>query len=173
MKLNRDILRANVIVHVARTWERIRLDQDNQEMPLDNIASVDVIVTIADSIMLNEVVKSLLDTFIDEWDWYSATGHHCSDSFFEELAMQDIYKVNDMSLKYISQEDYIFWDHKNDVPLEDLSTVYHYTSVIDLMNQDINLGYDESVIRLTDLPFAWQIKINNAIKKLKEDGKDS
>lgn len=171
MKLHRDFLRANVIVHVARTWERIRVLQDNQEMPLDNIASVDAIVEIADGIMCNETVKLLLDTDIEKWDWHSTTGHHCSDSFFEELAMQDIYKVNNITLKYISQEDYILWNDRTDEPLEDLDTVYHYTSVIDLMNQDFNLGYHEFVIRLTDLPFAWQIKINNAIKKLKEDGK--
>lgn len=173
MKLNRDILRANVIVHVARTWERIRLDQDNQEMPLDNIASVDAIVEIADYIMYNKTVKLLLDTDIKEWDWFTATGHHCSDSFFEELAMQDIYKVNGMSLKYISQEDYIFWNNKTDKPLEDLDSVYHYTSIVDLLNDDFHLAYEESIVRLTDLPFAWQIKINRAIKKIKEDGKNS
>lgn len=173
MKLNRDVLRANVIVHVARTWERIRLDQDNQEMPLDNIASVDAIVEIADYIMYNKTVKLLLDTDIKEWDWFTATGHHCSDSFFEELAMQDIYKANNIPLKYISQEDYIFWNDRMDEPLEGLEAVYHYTSIANLLNQDFNLGYDESVIRLTDLPFAWQIKINNAIKKINEDGTNS
>ena len=171
MKLNRDFLRANVIVHVARTWERIRLDQDNQEMPLDNIASVDAIVEIADDIMHNETVKLLLDTDIKDWDLFAATGHYCSDSFFEELAMQDIYKFNNIPLKYISKEDYILWNDRMDEPLEGLDTVYHYTSIANLLNQDFNLAYDESVIRLTDLPFAWQIKINNAIKKINEDGK--
>lgn len=167
MKLNRDVLRANVIVHVARTWERIRLDQDNQEMPIDNIASVDVIVGIADYIMHNETVKLLLDTDIKDWDWYRYSGHHCSDSFFEELAMQDIYKVNNIALKYISKEDYIIWDYVKKQPTDRLDIVYHYTSLVELVNDGYELGLDEEYVCVAELPLEWQIKINNAIKKNK------
>lgn len=163
MKLTAEYLRANVIVHVARVWERLKVSQE------DNIESVETIVSIADDIMRNPIVNKYLGTDVEEWDWFSETGYHFSDVFFEELAMEKIYQENNIALEYISKEDYIFWDHKADEPLEDLSTVYHYTSIIELLNSDFNLGYDETVIRLIDLPFMWQIKINNAIKNGKKD----
>lgn len=171
MKLSKDFLRSNVIVHVARSWERLRLYSDNKDFSSDNIESVNEIVEIAERIMENKIVLKLLES--DTWDWFKETGNHFSDVFFEELAIEEIYKQNDIELKYISEEYYIFWDNKKDEPLEGLVDTYHYTSIIDLVNQDLHLGIDESIIQLTDLPFAWQIKINNAIKKLKEDGKDS
>jgi len=36
-----------ILIHTARTWERIRLKQPFQEMPHDNIASTDYIEGIA------------------------------------------------------------------------------------------------------------------------------
>lgn len=73
----------NILVHVSRTWERIRLEQPNQEMPLDNIQSVDEIVLIADEIFLSDVIQKFLNASEEEknnnfweknvgtmFDWY-------------------------------------------------------------------------------------------------------
>ena len=40
MKFDREIYDI-ILVHVARTWERLRLQQPNNEMPLDNIRSAE------------------------------------------------------------------------------------------------------------------------------------
>jgi hypothetical protein len=76
-----------ILVHVARTWERIRLEQPYQEMPTDNIESVDEIIQIADEILKDKVLQKLL--VIDSkyiWDWSSETDFGCSDVYIESLA---------------------------------------------------------------------------------------
>jgi hypothetical protein len=34
----------------------------------------------------------------------------------------------------ISKEDFILWDTINDKPLENFDTVYHYTTVVEIIN---------------------------------------
>ena len=45
------------LVHVSRTWERIRVEQPHQEMPYDNIESVDEIVSLAEEISEDDKVN--------------------------------------------------------------------------------------------------------------------
>ncbi len=77
-----------VLVHCARTWERIRVKQPYQEMRLDNIESVDAIVKTAEHIMEDAVIKDFLATKDREhtWDWDRETGMGCSDTYIEHLA---------------------------------------------------------------------------------------
>jgi hypothetical protein len=73
-----------VLVHVARTWERIRVTRPLQEMPLDNIASVEAIEQIATEIYNNDIVQGFLTTVDDDY-WYNTTDT-MSDIYIEETA---------------------------------------------------------------------------------------
>lgn len=76
-----------VVVHTARTWERIRREQPYEEMPCDNIESVDEILQIADEIMEDKVLKKFLrckDKY--NWDWKKESGEDFSDTYIESLA---------------------------------------------------------------------------------------
>ena len=79
------VLFNNIIVHVSRTWERIRLEQPFQEMPEDNIESVDSIVHIADRILLDEVIQKFINSG-NEWSWSDETDEDYSDTYIEGLA---------------------------------------------------------------------------------------
>ena len=82
-----------ILVHVARTWERIRLEQPNQEMPLDNIQSVDEIVLIADEIFLSDVIQKFLNASEEEKSndfWEKNTTEGFSDSYIEAVADERI-----------------------------------------------------------------------------------
>jgi hypothetical protein len=82
----------NILVHVARTWERIRQERPHQEMPLDNIQSVDEIVLIADEIFLSDVIQKFLNASEEEksndfWDKNVGTMFDCH---VEEVAHKRI-----------------------------------------------------------------------------------
>lgn len=80
-----------VLIHVARTWERIRVIQKYEEMPLDNIESTVAIQEIADSIMLSDVIQEFIETKDSSvWNKY---GDEFSDSYIERMAT-DIIKLN-------------------------------------------------------------------------------
>jgi hypothetical protein len=82
-----------VLVHVARTWERIRVEQPHQWMGYDNIESVDEIVTITDSIMEDQILKKfLIPEEWENWDWDRETGEGCSDIYIENLANKIIFE---------------------------------------------------------------------------------
>ena len=82
-----------VLVHVSRTWERLRIEQPHEEMPLDNIESVDAIVGIADDIMEDKVLlKFRIPEENANWDWYRESGEGCSDTYIEKLAYEIIIK---------------------------------------------------------------------------------
>lgn len=70
-------------------------------------------------------------------------------------------------MKNISKEEYIIWS--GDAPLEPLNIVYHYTSVINLINSDFKLGEDEMFVRVTELPLELQCKIDEAIERKKNE----
>jgi hypothetical protein len=70
-------------------------------------------------------------------------------------------------IKNISRFDYILWDKLNNKPLEDLDIVYHYTSVVELINDGFKLNESEEFICVAELPISWQEKINIAIEKNK------
>ena len=68
----------------------------------------------------------------------------------------------------ISKEDFILWDNLTNKPKEHLDTVYHYTSVIDLYNEE----YDRQSLGLefrcvASLTPTWKQKISDAIELTK------
>jgi hypothetical protein len=77
-----------ILVHVARTWERIRLMQPHQEMPLDNIESAEEMSSIADTIMDSDVIQEFIKNRDgDAWNKY---GDEYSDSYIERLSHEII-----------------------------------------------------------------------------------
>lgn len=84
-----------VLVNVARTWERIRVKQPHEEMPLDNIESVDAIVEIADTIFNGDVIQGFLNASQEEREndyWIKNTKDGMSDWFIEAEAQKIIEK---------------------------------------------------------------------------------
>jgi hypothetical protein len=79
-----------ILIHVARTWERIRLEQPNQEMPQDNIESaLEAIPCIALDILTNNVIQKFIivcDTDKGEDFWLENTEEGMSDSYIENTA---------------------------------------------------------------------------------------
>jgi hypothetical protein len=80
-----------ILVHVARTWERIRVDQPYQSMGADNIESVDLIVGIADEVIKDKILQEfLIPEEYENWCWDEKTGEGCSDVYIENLAHEKI-----------------------------------------------------------------------------------
>ncbi len=79
-----------ILIHVARTWERIRLTQPHEEMPLDNIESTDAIEEISTAIINDDVLqKFLLSRSGDVW---LETKEGMSDIYIEARANETITK---------------------------------------------------------------------------------
>jgi hypothetical protein len=82
-----------VLVNVSRTWERTRIEQKNQEMPLDNIESVDAIVEISDKIYNGSVIQGFIDAneigIVNDY-WVKNTIEGMSDLFIEAEAKRII-----------------------------------------------------------------------------------
>ena len=71
-------------------------------------------------------------------------------------------------MKNISKEDFILWDTINDKPLEDHDTVYHFTTVVEMINTDgINLLEGQEFRCVAELSMNWQKKISAAIELVK------
>jgi hypothetical protein len=83
----------DVLIHTARTWERIRLDQEFQEMPYDNIESCDCIVAVAGDIFESELIQKFLKSTARERRgfWERETEEGFSDDYIENLAHDKIY----------------------------------------------------------------------------------
>jgi len=80
-----------ILIHTARTWERIRLKQPFQEMPHDNIASTDYIEGIASIIIRDELIQKFIKN--KNGDIWSTTKGGASDSYIENLAEWRIMKL--------------------------------------------------------------------------------
>ncbi len=79
-----------ILIHTARTWERIRVKQPHQEMPIDNIESTECIEEVAIEIIYDDVVQEFLET--RDWlVWVKVSGA-MSDAYIESLAEQIIRK---------------------------------------------------------------------------------
>ena len=79
-----------ILIHTARTWERIRVKQPHQEMPIDNIESTECIEEVAIEIIYDDVVQEFLET--RDWlVWVKVSGA-MSDAYIESLAEQIITK---------------------------------------------------------------------------------
>ena len=80
-----------ILVHTARTWERMRLTQPYQEMPFDNIGSTDEIERIASVIYHNDIIQGFLnapdDLSKDRW-WIDNVDEGMSDAYIEGQAEQ-------------------------------------------------------------------------------------
>ena len=85
-----------VLIHTARTWERIRIAQPYQEMPFDNIASTDEIEEIASTIYDNDIIQGFLNDEIKDDYWINNTIEGMSDIYIEAEAERII---NDEKLK--------------------------------------------------------------------------
>ena len=83
-----------ILVHVARTWERVRLRQPHEEMPQDNIMSAcDSIPAIAEEIYNSEIMQKLIYYKEDDWCWRTMTKGYAevSDIYIEKKAEEIIY----------------------------------------------------------------------------------
>lgn len=91
-----------ILVHVARTWERIRLRQPYEEMPQDNIESAcESIPEIAYDIYKSDIIQKLIDYKKDDWCWRTMTKGYAemSDTYIEKKAEEIIYNKYHIPLK--------------------------------------------------------------------------
>ena len=94
MKITKNEIHDIILIHTARTWERIRLKQEYQEMTQDNIrSSTDAIPEIAFDILNTDVVKRFLNYNGNDWDWGKETKGYAymSDCYIEQKAFEIIY----------------------------------------------------------------------------------
>jgi hypothetical protein len=88
-KIDRGIYNV-ILIHVARTWERTRVNQPFGEMPIDNIASTDTIEEIATDIYNNDIIQGFVN-LVDKRDyWIKNTADGMSDTYIENEALQII-----------------------------------------------------------------------------------
>ena len=83
-----------ILVHVARTWERIRLKQPYEEMPQDNLESAcNAIPEIAYDIYKSYIIQKLIDYKKHDWCWMTMTKGYAemSDIYIEKKAEEIIY----------------------------------------------------------------------------------
>ena len=92
-KESEDIIHNIIVVHVTRVWERVRLKQPHQEMPDDNIASVDTILGIAYEILKDKVIQDFLVR--QSGDVWLETKEGMSDAYIETLAENHIKLLTD------------------------------------------------------------------------------
>ena len=167
MRITEQYLYHTILVHVSRTWERVRIQQENQEMPYDNIESVDYIVAIADFIMADKVIIKFYNADIDNWDWSKETEEGFLDIYVENLALDYIYSEI-LGINNISKEDYVIWDIEKNEPIEGLDNVYHFTTIIEMLNNyELSIQDGEEFKCVAELPLSWKIKINRAIEQTK------
>jgi len=78
-----------ILIHVARTWERVRVAQPHQEMPLDNIESADEgIPDIAEQIFFNDIIQGFLNASeeVKDGDYWDKNTGTMSDCYIEDVA---------------------------------------------------------------------------------------
>jgi hypothetical protein len=76
-------------------------------------------------------------------------------------------KTNKNMRNNISKQDFIIWDFENNIPAEPLDVVYHYTTLIDIVNDGLNLNKTHKWVCVAEIPIRWQEKISEAIEKTK------
>lgn len=82
-KFNRQIYNI-ILIHTARTWERIRLKQPHQEIPHDKITSTDYIEEIASIIINDELIQEFIKNKNGDI-WYTKT-KYAARTYIENLA---------------------------------------------------------------------------------------
>ena len=88
MKLKELEIHNIIVIHTARTWERLRLKQPHKEMPQDNIASVNTILEIAYKILKDKVIQNFIVRQSE--DVWLETAQKMSDVYIETLAEKEI-----------------------------------------------------------------------------------
>ena len=166
MRITESYLSNIIMVSVSRTWERIV--QENNAIPFDEIESVDFIIEIVDNIMRDNVIQRFLSTDVDYFSWEKETG--TNDGLIGYIQSLAITKINSdiLELNNISKDDYIIWNKSLNEPVDDLDTVYHHTTIVEMLNNyELSLQDDEEFICVASLPLKWQYKINSAIENTK------
>lgn len=72
-----------------------------------------------------------------------------------------------IELPNILKEDFVAWDTKNNCPKESLDIIYHYTSLIGLMNDGMQLEADEEFVCIKSIPLRWQVLYDAEIERNK------
>jgi hypothetical protein len=115
-----------------------------------------------------------MDIAIDIVNELVSLGHmsHCTD--FDVLNLIEcilkeskLRKKEEVVLNNISKEDYIIWDNEKNEPSERLDIIYHYTSLVELLNDGLQFGVNEEIRCVAELPLKWQINYNKAIENCK------
>jgi len=70
-------------------------------------------------------------------------------------------------MKNISNQDFIIWDSKNESLAEPFDVVYHYTTLIEIINDGFKLQDGHIWLCVASLPIKIQKEISNAIEKTK------
>ena len=70
-------------------------------------------------------------------------------------------------MENISREDFILVNKETQQPIEPLDIVYHYSTVIELVNNGFKLKDNEEFIFVNQLPLALQRQISLAIEATK------
>ena len=90
--MNREIYNT-VLIHTARSWERVRLEQPNEEMPYDNIESVYEIECIATTIYNDKVIQGFIKgEGCHSTYWFHNTKEGMSDTYIESRTVDLIKK---------------------------------------------------------------------------------
>ena len=101
--------------------------------------------------------------------------------YFSKLDISKVLDVNDedcikenwankfppMELPHLSKEDYVIWDSITNSPKEALDTVYHHTTLVELINDGFKLNAGEEFVCVRALPLRWQILIDAELEKYK------
>jgi len=93
MKITKKEIHNIILIHTARTWERIRLKQRFEQMPQDNVRSAyEAIPEIAYEILKTDIITELISRK-QNWDWGRKTKGYAyfSDEFIEKKATEIIY----------------------------------------------------------------------------------
>lgn len=70
-------------------------------------------------------------------------------------------------MENISREDFILVNKQTQQPIERLDIVYHYSTVIELVNNGFKLKDNEQFVFVAQLPLALQRQISLAIEATK------
>jgi hypothetical protein len=76
-------------------------------------------------------------------------------------------KIPPIELNNISREDFVLWDTKKNCPKEDLDIVYHFTSVIDFLNDGMKIEEGEEFWCIKNIPLRWQVLYDAELERCK------
>jgi hypothetical protein len=72
-----------------------------------------------------------------------------------------------IELPNIRVEDFVLWDTKNNCPKEELDIVYHFTSVIDFLNDGMKIEEGEQFWCIKSIPLRWQVLYDAELERCK------